>query len=241
MALKHLALAVAVAIGSWACDTRMGSPASPTPTMDPAPPPSVPPPPPAPATARYEVTFESTWSASTHPVDFPADAHYSGLIGGTHNASVSFWREGELATEGIRAMAERGAKSTLADEVSRAITDGRAAAVLSGGAIDRSPGSVTLEFEVSQAHPLVTVVTMVAPSPDWFAGVTGLPLFVNGAWLTEATADMIVFDAGTDSGPTFRSPDEETRPRQLIHRLIGYPIGNGAGAAPFGRIVFRLK
>lgn len=226
---------------SWACQPKPDAPVAPSPTVDIAVQPTPPQVPPPPATAQYEVTFESTWSAGTHPTDFPSDAHFSGLIGGTHRETVSFWREGSTASEGIRAMAERGAKSPLADEVSRAIADGHALAVLSGGGIAQSPGSVSLAFDISQSHPFVTVVTMVAPSPDWFAGVSALPLFVNGDWVTETIADLVVFDAGTDSGVTFRSPDEETRPRQPIRRLTGYPIGDGTTAVPFGRIIFRRR
>src|SRR5262245_10923006 len=61
--------------------------------------------------ASYTVTFTSTWSASSHPVDFPANAHFSGLIGATHDDRVRFWREGELASAGIQAMAELGSKT----------------------------------------------------------------------------------------------------------------------------------
>src|SRR5262245_57038733 len=71
----------------------------------------------APPAARYSVVFDSTWSATSHPADFPASAHYSGLIGGTHTASAIFWQEGGFATEGIRRMAERGSKTPLDDEV----------------------------------------------------------------------------------------------------------------------------
>jgi hypothetical protein len=39
-------------------------------------------------TARYAVTFDSTWRREIHPTDFPADAHYSRLIGGTHSGRL---------------------------------------------------------------------------------------------------------------------------------------------------------
>ena len=46
---------------------------------------------------------------------------------------------------------------------------------------------------------------MVAPSPDWFVGVSGLPLFENGQWVEERRIDLVPWDAGTDSGTTFES------------------------------------
>ena len=51
-------------------------------------------------TARYTVTFQSTWSATSHPVDFPASAHFSGLIGATHSHKAVFWSSGIPATSG---------------------------------------------------------------------------------------------------------------------------------------------
>ena len=44
-------------------------------------------------TTQYEVVFEATWSQATHPIDFPPNPHFSGLIGGTHSDQVSFWEE----------------------------------------------------------------------------------------------------------------------------------------------------
>ena len=52
-------------------------------------PPETPPEPVISATARYRVRFNATWSATTHPNDFPSAPHFSGLIGGTHNEEPS--------------------------------------------------------------------------------------------------------------------------------------------------------
>ncbi len=243
--------ALSAAIGSLiacAACTDSGMPLIPTPVPSPpavapspAPTPTSAPTPPVSPTARYEVVFESTWTSQTHPTDFPDDAHYSGLIGGTHGDAASFWREGALASEGIRRMAERGAKAPLDEEVNQAIGRGHAEFLLSGGALARSPGSVALEFDISRAFPLVTLVTMVAPSPDWFVGVSSLPLFLNGDWVSDVSIDLYAFDAGTDSGATYRSADEETKPRRPIARITAYPLTGGTADIPFGRMIFRRK
>jgi hypothetical protein len=238
----NLLAASSVLVVAAACSD---APPAPSPVTTTAPPtmmsPSPPPPPPVPDMARYEVRFESTWSPVTHPTDFPSDAHYSPLIGGTHNADVAFWREGQPASDGIQAMAERGRTSPLDTEVTQAMAGGQAQYVLRGEALDDSPGSLTLEFDITRAFPLVTLVTMVAPSPDWFVGVGGLPLFADGDWVDEVTVELFVFDAGTDSGPTFRSPDEPTQPKGVITRIAGYPIADGAPPVPFGRMVFKRQ
>src|SRR5439155_9168048 len=127
-------------------------------------------------TANYQVVFNATWSQATHPTDWTTNAHWSGLVGGAHNAAAHFFREGETATEGIRLMAEQGQKPQLLSEVDAAITNGTAHFELSGLGIRPSPGSVSLVFPqpMRRDYPLVTLVSMVAPSPDWFAGVDSL-------------------------------------------------------------------
>ena len=233
--LLRLVASTALLLGGASCESS--SPMAPSPGAMPGPGTT----PTVADTARYEVVLESTWSAATHPADFPDAAHYSGLIGGTHRATVSFWREGVLATEGIRRMAERGSKSPLDAEVMQAIAAGHAQFVLSGDALATSPGSVSLAFDITRAYPLVTLVTMVAPSPDWFVGVSGLPLFANGDWLPEVSVPLHPLDAGTDSGTTYQAADRESQPRQPIARLTGYPVSQDGAVAPFGTMTFRRR
>lgn len=219
-------------------------PSAPSPAASATPPPSAPTPSPTPdpitatATARYRATFQATWSAATHPDDFPASAHFSPLVGGTHSARVTFWLEGATATDGIKDMAERGLTSTLSGEVAAAIAAGSAEHVLTGGAIGSSPGVATVEFEVSQAFPLVTLVSMIAPTPDWFVGVSALPLFENNRWPDERRIDLIPWDAGTDSGATFTSPDFVTVPRMPIARIVTAPLSPAGRATPLGTFAF---
>ena len=189
-------------------------------------------------TARYRASFVSTWTASTHPQDPPAVPHFTSLVGATHNASVAFWRDGALASEGIRLMAERGATTPLDQEVMAAIAAGMAQHLIIGGFIPLSPGTATAEFDISQSHPLVTLVSMVAPSPDWFAGSQSLPLFENGQWVADRSMDLLPWDAGTDSGMSFSSPDLATIPRAPISRIVGFPFLLNATVPRLGTLTF---
>lgn len=188
-------------------------------------------------TARYRVTFEADWSATTHPVGFPAGAHWSGLIGAAHNDQAVIWRSGELASNGIESMAETGSKSPLSSEINSLITTGVAASLLSGGGISVSPGQVSLEFNINRTHPLVSLVSMIAPSPDWFVGVDSLALRENGAWLEELSVDLLAYDAGTDSGSNYTSGNFDTQPPDPITQISESPFDNGT---PLGRFVFEL-
>ena len=212
-------------------------PASPTPEPTPAPVPA-PPVPPAPMTARYRVTFTATWSPSTHPIEIPGSAHFSALVGGTHDASVAFWQEGVAASTGIKDMAERGRTSPFDQEIKDGVARGVAESVFTGGAIDKSPGSVSLEFSASQRYPLVTLVSMIAPSPDWFVGVNSLPLFDGRQWTDERRVDLVPWDAGTDSGVTFFAPDAVTAPPVPIFRILTPPLSPNGQVTALGQFVF---
>lgn len=231
-ALAALVLAAACTGGNPA-QPAPGPAALPAPTAVPTPTPM----PAAPATTRYRVAFTATWSPATHPQDAPDNAHFSPPVGATHNGSVSFWREGSLASEGIRRMAEGGLVSPLDQEIRAAIDAGTAQHLFTGGGIN-SPGEIGLEFDISQTFPLVTLVTMIAPSPDWFLGVSGVRLFDGTAWVSELTVDLRPWDAGTDSGASFESPDQNTNPRQPITRITTPPLGVNGQAAPLGRFTF---
>lgn len=188
--------------------------------------------------ASYRVTFASSWSSSTHPVGFPGNPHFSGLIGGTHSAAVSFWNVGQLASPGIESMAETGSKTLLSGELQSAINAGHAEHILSGGGISLSPGQVVLEFEISEAHSLVTLVSMLAPSPDWFVGVAGLDLFEGGSWAQRVEVPLVVYDSGTDSGSNYTSPNSNTDPPVDIAALTVSPFDT---AQQVGTLVFELQ
>ena len=178
---------------------------------------------PAEREARYRVTFAATWSAATHPTNFPAGPHFSPLVGATHDADTRIWQLGQLASDGIELMAETGGKSTLLTEIAARIAAGTAHGALDGGGLS-SPGSVSLEFDVVASHPYVTLVSMLAPSPDWFVGVSGLSLLAeDGTWKEREEVTLHLYDAGTDDGATFRSGDANSNPPQPISRLTSTP------------------
>jgi hypothetical protein len=74
--------------------------------------------------ARYRLTFNATWSAQTHPNEFPASAHFSGLIGMAHNGNAMLFENGEIASDGIKNMAETGNKNPLEAEIQNFISNG---------------------------------------------------------------------------------------------------------------------
>ena len=73
------------------------------------------------SSATYQVTFEATWSAATHPTDFPQDglAHFSALVGATHNADVVFWASESAASEASNRWPKPGRQARSAPRSAR--------------------------------------------------------------------------------------------------------------------------
>jgi hypothetical protein len=80
---------------------------------------------------------------------------------------------------------------------------------------------------------------MVAPSPDWFVGVTGLDLFQGGVWADEIVVPLAPWDAGTDNGRSFESPNREAIPHQPISLITTSPLAPSGAAEPLGTFTFR--
>jgi len=191
-------------------------------------------------TALYEMTFDATWGDDTHPTNYPSNAHWSGFVGGIHNDQVHFFRVGETASVGVQFLAERGNGIPMGDEVQEAINAGTASQALFGDSLSTGVGQVqfTLAGMVSQDYPLITLITMVAPSPDWFAGAESLNMLRNGRWVDRVTVALLPWDAGTDSGISYASPDEVTDPRGVVTLLDPYPTRVEGLLIPFGTMTF---
>ncbi|MFK7858635.1 MAG: spondin domain-containing protein [Granulosicoccus sp.] len=174
--------------------------------------------------ARYRLTFNATWSEATHPVNFPASAHFSGLVGAVHNEQVRFWEPAQIATPGIQRMAETGSKGTLLAEVQAAIDSGLALAEISGGGIGISPGSTSIEFDANRDYPQITVTSMLAPSPDWFVGLHNYSLLADDEFIDSATIELPLYDSGSDSGTQFTSGNEATDPLAPIATVSSDPM-----------------
>ena len=114
-------------------------------------------------------------------------------------------------------------------EIEHLIEDGQAHGELSGGGLSTSPAAVSLEFDAVSTHPYVTLVSMLAPSPDWFVGVSALPLMEDGAWRKRVEVNLRLYDAGTDDGTVFTAGNADTDPAEPIIALTEDDAGFTAG------------
>jgi len=180
------------------------------------------------SSATYTVTFDSNWSTATHPSgSFPGNAHWSKFVGATHNDNITFLEMGGIATQGIEDVAEQGVNTQFYAEVNAAISNGDASLLIDGDALPTGLGQVVIsDVTTPDTHPYLTIVSMIAPSPDWIVAVSSVPLIDgNGDWINEIEIDLYPYDAGTDSGTDYNSPNMDVTPHE--------PISSLQGVAPF--------
>ena len=180
-------------------------------------------------TATYDIVFRGHWNQQVTPPRVPANAHFTALVGGVHGDAVSFLTAGGQATAGVEAMAETGATQGLQAEVQIAMD---AADPTAYGTFRQTVGGgptavATLnEIVFTSEFPRLTLTSMIAPTPDWFVGVSGLPMLDNqGRWLRERTVNLYPWDAGTEDDVSddngFSQGGLDTDPQENIRSLRG--------------------
>src|SRR5256714_10292724 len=163
---------------------------------------------------EYTVIIKSTWTPATHPYQYPSDAHFSGMIGASHNAKYSIFAIGRRPTRGLERLSEEGKHSPLNDEIKAAIDQGNALMLFESGGLKNWKDSMVATVRVDPAHPLVDVVNMVAPSPDWFTGASDVNLLENGAWVSRRRLVLSAYDSGGDDAPTHKPPYKDANPKK---------------------------
>ncbi|MBT8185577.1 MAG: spondin domain-containing protein [Eudoraea sp.] len=185
-----------------------------------------------PTMATYNVTFVGNWSAANHPTDFPSGDHFTTAIGMVHKQGALFFEEGETASDGMEIMAETGGTTELSTEIDAIVNSGMASVNILGEGLISGFSEATFQITVTNDFPMVTLVSMIAPSPDWFIAVENVSLLENGAFVENLTVDAIAYDSGTDDGATYDSPNADTDPAENISEITNAPLGNGTSVDP---------
>ena len=169
--------------------------------------------------AKYSVVFTSIWSQNHQ--NLPSGAHWSKLVGATHKTANAFLEIGQKATTGIKNVAETGNNTVFNNEVTTAINNNEANQYINGNSLGSANGNITINnLEVDKDFSLLTLVSMIAPSPDWIIAINGVNLLDgNGNWKTSISLDLYPYDAGTDSGVNYTSANSVTNPQENITSL----------------------
>lgn len=179
--------------------------------------------------ATYQITFTGQW-----PGTLPNNAHFSPLIGATHCDPGAILSVGDVASPGVENVAEIGVTTTLVNEINAGISAGTLGTLVSRDGNIGPSQTVTLNMTVDSEHSLLTLITMIAPSPDWFVGVHDLDLLdSNGEWHQQLVIAVGSYDAGTENGNNFSINNAATVPQSVITDLdAANPNGilDGAGS-----------
>jgi hypothetical protein len=193
--------------------------------------------------ATYRVEFTPLWTKANFPLEYPDTSlihrpHFSGLIGTAHNANYHLFAAGQAPTPGLERLSEMGKHDPLDAEIKAAIAAGNALALSESDPLKDFSQTATAEVAVDGAHPMVSLVAMIAPSPDWFAGVSDVNLMENGAWVASKTVDVNPWDSGGDDGTTYLADDKDANPKQPSKLNDSAHFVKGGAVMPVARITF---
>ena len=169
-------------------------------------------------TAEYELKFEGRWVS---PASLPGNAHFTQVIGATHNSAGSIFTVGQQASVGVERVAELGSTSSLISEINLGTAAGNIDTAIFSVDTFITPVEVdTFSFVANESHSLFSILTMIAPSSDWFVGVSDLDLLdANGQWRDQIVLDLNSYDAGTENGTGFSLNNPATNPQGVITDL----------------------
>ncbi|XP_069051644.1 spondin-2a [Lepisosteus oculatus] len=190
--------------------------------------------------ASYILVFTGQWSPQTFPKQYPLyrpPAQWSKLIAVSHGRHYRLWQEGAPASPGLCSFAELGVTAPLLKEAKEARRSRRGV-----GALYRTPGLATgighssTELLLHPRHPRLSLLVKIIPSPDWFVGVDSLDLCEGGQWKQDVTLNLYPYDAGSDSGFTFSSPNFPTDPPENITRITSQNPSHPANSFYYPRL-----
>ncbi|KAJ7352969.1 Spondin-2 [Desmophyllum pertusum] len=92
-----------------------------------------------------------------------------------------------------------------------------------------------MEIMVKDKYSLVSIITMIAPSPDWFVGIDSVNLCGSNGWEQSVERSLPAWDGGSDTGLGFESGNEMTMPHDLVKLLTG-----ANAQAAYGKITITM-
>jgi Spondin_N len=184
----------------------------------------------------FSCTFQNNWSSANHPRLYPtATAHWSPPVLTTHDSGYSMWLPGGLASPGVESVAEIGATTSLVNEIASAGSAIRSSVRGVDQFNSEQQEQVLPSITADASHRLMSSITMVAPSPDWFTGFYDFELVDpdTDTWWSSFTLNTPPFDAGTEQGTTYALSNAAEDPVLPIQEFTATsPMDTGVFLSP---------
>ncbi|KAG8453366.1 hypothetical protein GDO86_000124, partial [Hymenochirus boettgeri] len=155
---------------------------------------------------KYSIIFTGKWSQTSFPKQYPCTDPL--LNGATHSSDYHMWKKLNLPVHGI----------------------------FSTALISSGTGQASTEFEAHPRHPFVSLMVRIVPSPDWFVGIESLNLCEGKHWKQTVSLELHPYDAGTDSGFTFSSPNFATIPQGTVTEITASSPSHPANSFYYPRL-----
>ncbi|MDE0243616.1 MAG: spondin domain-containing protein [Candidatus Kaiserbacteria bacterium] len=170
----------------------------------------------------YTVRMLGTWNKNVHGSWYPDGAHLSPMVAWSHRPGDHIYALGKSASIGVESVAETGSPRRIEREIHAVQNEGYILDYAIGKKI-YAPGEDMVQIRVAEHASNITVISMIAPSPDWFVAAKNISLFENGSWVERKQYAASIYDSGTDSGETFSARDIDTNPKESIDLLPNQP------------------
>lgn len=162
--------------------------------------------------AKYMVSFRNFMTEGRYGPNVPSLV-FSPVTGVSHSNRVSLLTVRGYADEGTANIAKTGDNTVFLNnaEALKNLT-GYVLSTDSSGGLTFPESSGRVKLTVDCMRPFVTVLAMIAPSPDWLVQVSNMNLYNtrSRSFVKRLDGNLIAYDAGVDSGSDFTDPGNAT-------------------------------
>lgn len=179
--------------------------------------------------AKYKVTFTNLLTPTNFRGLIPdTGLVFSPLAGVTHSNRLSFFTVRGFANKPVEILAETGVNTRYIRFAKRLRSQGRGVLSIVDAGAPTMPGkSTSLIVRVDCKHSFLTVLGMIAPSPDWIVQINNRNMFdtKTNKFIRSDRGTLIAYDTGVDDGREFTPPldlslDLPTKPQMNIAPLV---------------------
>jgi len=195
--------------------------------------------------ATYNVTFLNLMTPSRFgSLIPPTGLVFSPVTVASHSSRVSILTVRGYASTDVRAIAETGDNAALVQTLGMLQQNNQGVNSFGAAPGGTMPGdSVTVTVDVNCTHPSISVIAMIAPSPDWIVQLSNVKMTSrrSGRFRYYRRGYLIAYDAGTDDGKDFTPPGDVSLDVPTVPQKNIAPLKEDETDPFEGRIVGRYR